>query len=289
MMERELMKIGELERRSGTPRYTIHFYLREGLLHPPVKTGRTIAYYDDSHLKRLQAIKRIKGKMRMPTRFLKEQLDKADKGRGKATVEEPIIKKSFSDKKNQRKQQIVDAAIKLYISNGYHRTKVEDITRAAGISIGTFYQYFSHKSDLFTEVADSVIRSIEVEVPEAIRKEKDLTERTLLITKFYAENYQRFNEILNQLRAETAGGGKQESDMVKRIYLEAIGPLVREAVEAIKNGVIRDVDTELLAFTLIGIAEIMYLRMTLDNKYTFDQMVDFNVDVLMNGLISSSV
>lgn len=138
MMERELMKIGELERRSGTPRYTIHFYLREGLLHPPVKTGRTIAYYDDSHLKRLQAIKRIKGKMRMPTRFLKEQLDKADKGRGKATVEEPIIKKSFSDKKNQRKQQIVDAAIKLYISNGYHRTKVEDITRAAGISIGTF-------------------------------------------------------------------------------------------------------------------------------------------------------
>ena len=54
------MRIKELVERSGLPRTTIHFYLRHGLLHPPVKTGRTMAYYDKSHLDRLRKIQSLK-------------------------------------------------------------------------------------------------------------------------------------------------------------------------------------------------------------------------------------
>ena len=60
------MRIKELVKKSGVPRTTIHFYLRHGLLPPPHKTGRTMAYYDDYHLHRLQTIEKLKKGSRMP-------------------------------------------------------------------------------------------------------------------------------------------------------------------------------------------------------------------------------
>jgi len=74
------MRIKELSQRSGVPRSTIHYYLREGLLHPPAKTGRTMAYYDETHLKMLATMKRLKKDLRMPIAFLKEELARLGEG-----------------------------------------------------------------------------------------------------------------------------------------------------------------------------------------------------------------
>jgi len=60
MKNTSFMKISELSELTGVPTSTIRYYLREGLLHPPVKTGKTMAYYDDGHVKQLELIKEIK-------------------------------------------------------------------------------------------------------------------------------------------------------------------------------------------------------------------------------------
>jgi hypothetical protein len=39
-----LYRMAVLEKISGLPRKTIHFYTQVGLLHPPLKTGKTMAY-----------------------------------------------------------------------------------------------------------------------------------------------------------------------------------------------------------------------------------------------------
>ena len=44
------LKISGLEKATGVPRTTIHFYMREGLLPPPQKTGRSVGYYSDRHV-----------------------------------------------------------------------------------------------------------------------------------------------------------------------------------------------------------------------------------------------
>ncbi|MBU3914463.1 MerR family transcriptional regulator, partial [bacterium] len=53
-------KIAELEYLSGVSRRTIHFYLQQKLIHPPARTGKTMAYYDETHLRKLSYIKREK-------------------------------------------------------------------------------------------------------------------------------------------------------------------------------------------------------------------------------------
>lgn len=54
------MRIRDLARVSGLPKTTIHYYTREGLLHPPAKAAANSARYDESHVQRLALIQRLR-------------------------------------------------------------------------------------------------------------------------------------------------------------------------------------------------------------------------------------
>jgi DNA-binding transcriptional MerR regulator len=69
-------RIGELAERSGVSVATIKFYIREGLLPPaPVKTGRTMGYYDQAYLERLVAIRKLRDEHYLPLRVIRAVLE----------------------------------------------------------------------------------------------------------------------------------------------------------------------------------------------------------------------
>jgi DNA-binding transcriptional MerR regulator len=80
------IKIGELSRLSGVSKQTIHYYQREGLLHPPTKTHPNVAYYDSSHVDRLALIKRLKEGRRLKLTEIKDHL---------AGNQEPYLEEEF--------------------------------------------------------------------------------------------------------------------------------------------------------------------------------------------------
>jgi len=289
MNEQKYMKIGELARQSGVPKSTIHYYLREGLLHPPNKTARTVAYFDSSHLDRLAAIKRLRKDLRMPIAFLKEELE----------ISKVLPTKSFNEKtkskvvhepKDSRKLEIIKAAIKVFSQKGYHRAKVSDITQKAGISIGTFYMHFQNKNDLFIEVVEEVFRHIVGDAARHIKGEENLGKRLVIRGRTFFENYTRYVEILNQLRAEIASDEQWPQEKLNRMYKALTGPVIKEAREGIARGEIRaGVDPELLAFALTGLIEVLSFRISLDNKYTIEDAIRFIGDFLINGLVPPSM
>jgi AcrR family transcriptional regulator len=63
--------------------------------------------------------------------------------------------------RGQRTQQrIVDAALRVFGEDGYHRCGVARITELAGCSRASFYQYFSGKEDVFRHLAGQVARQL---------------------------------------------------------------------------------------------------------------------------------
>jgi AcrR family transcriptional regulator len=281
------MRIGELARLTGIPRTSIHFYIRQGLLHPPVKTSRTMAYYDESHLKRLRAIKAIKKNMRLPLIYIKDQIEKVEQQEELSAETDRQIaasEKYENDPKGKRKQIIIKAAITIFSQKGYHRTKIQDISKAAGISTGTFYLYFENKRELFTEVADEVIKAIMGEGADAIRQERDIAQRMRIRGQVFFNNYSKYNEILYQLRAEISSGEEWAQEKVKKVYQNLTEPVIRDIQKCIRQGLYRELDPDLLAYILTGQVEIMALRMKIDSKYTLEEIRDFLRDFNRYGL-----
>ena len=285
MKARDYMRMGELVERSGVPRTTIHFYLREGLLHPPTKTGRTIAYYDESHLTRLKKIQELRKGMRVPVAFLRERIHELQEAEGVA-AEEPASSPladgdSGQDPRARRKEEIVVAAIKVFSQKGYHQARIEDIASAIGISKGTFYIYFSNKRELFIDIIDYVFRGIVDHTAEVLKDEKDLRRRFHIRLRIYYDSYAKYKELINILRAEAASEESWPMEKLGRIYRGLIGPVIREFRRASEQGALPlNFDPDLFCYGLLGAIEMMHFRGTLDQKYSADQIIASLEDLL---------
>src|SRR6185436_20844555 len=76
------------------------------------------------------------------TEIMKAQV--ADQGQRRASFQQA--------RSHETKRSLVQAAMALWRANGYARTTVADICRAAGVSKALFYFYFPRKEDVLFEV-----------------------------------------------------------------------------------------------------------------------------------------
>ncbi len=60
-----------------------------------------------------------------------------------------------------RRQQLLDVARKRFVRDGFAKTPVSAIVKAAGVAQGTFYLYFDNKQALITELRREVVRDYE--------------------------------------------------------------------------------------------------------------------------------
>jgi AcrR family transcriptional regulator len=66
--------------------------------------------------------------------------------------------------------QIIDAAVKLFIDKGFHKTTTREIARAAGISTGLLYEYVASKEDVLYLVCEAIHAEVEDRVAHALKK-----------------------------------------------------------------------------------------------------------------------
>lgn len=57
-------------------------------------------------------------------------------------------------RKDERRRQILDAALALFARDGFHQTGMADIVAASGLSRGAVYLYFASKDELIEALAD---------------------------------------------------------------------------------------------------------------------------------------
>ena len=58
------------------------------------------------------------------------------------------------EQKRNRKNQILNAALKVFVVKGYSKTTMDDIVSASKLSKGALYHYYKSKKDLFLSLID---------------------------------------------------------------------------------------------------------------------------------------
>ncbi len=100
---------------------------------------------------------------------------------------------------NRKKRNVVDKAQELFVERGYHATSIQDILERSGISKGSFYNYFSSKSELFKAVYNLIQDNLIMERDKLlIGKDRDdrevFIEQMIFVMGFYREN--KFEQLI---------------------------------------------------------------------------------------------
>jgi TetR/AcrR family transcriptional regulator, transcriptional repressor of aconitase len=56
--------------------------------------------------------------------------------------------------RDARRDQILSAARRCFLRNGFHATSVQDLVAESGLSSGAVYRYFASKDDVIIAIAE---------------------------------------------------------------------------------------------------------------------------------------
>ncbi|MGH9110987.1 MAG: TetR/AcrR family transcriptional regulator [Acidimicrobiales bacterium] len=149
----------------------------------------------------------------------------------------------------ERKQQLLDAAARLFAEQGYASTRVVDIVDAAGVAKGLFYWYFENKEALFRELAASIrlrlrrqqAAAIDDDAPALVR----LLQGAVESVRFMAENAPFFS----LLEVE----GRNVSDVLRQGTEQHVRDVTALIVAGQRDGTVTaDDPADLLALSVVG-------------------------------------
>ena len=216
---------------------------------------------------------------------------------------------NFDDKKISRKQRetdlrkknIIEAAEKLFLANGYEDTTMSQIANEAEFSKGTLYNYFKSKDDLYLAIGTKAYEII-IDYTKYFVESKDPGVDQLKavgyayyeFTKNYPDYAHIFHDIVIKL-PNVAQKAKDNLTVNEKEYLnrsEAYGEQFRDVIiKAIKTRSIRsDKDPLLIGFTLFmmtsGIMkELEQYQKTLETmEFDGDDIIDFVFEMIAEGL-----
>lgn len=126
-------------------------------------------------------------------------------------------------KNEEKRMEIVQAAISIFSEKGYYKTSIKDISDGAGISSGTFYLYYKSKDDLvldiYTEVHSMLGRYIyeKMEMPY-----ETMTERLVAVSCFLAGKYLENKKLSIILLTRTIGINRHAEDEYYNTFSKAV-------------------------------------------------------------------
>ena len=204
---------------------------------------------------------------------------------------DPTQEPKWRRRADARPDEVLDAAIDLFISHGFSATRVEDIARRAGLSKGAVYLYFESKEAILTAL---VHRSIVPIAKNAVAISADesadpvATIRTLVRTIAGRLRDERFAAIPRIILAEAGnfpGLAKMYRQEVIERGLGALEALVRRGID---NGDFRPVPAKVAVRSIAGpiIAHVLLMRVLgyEPDAVDPDDFVETHLDILLNGL-----
>ncbi|TSI10758.1 TetR/AcrR family transcriptional regulator [Lysinibacillus sp. BW-2-10] len=179
---------------------------------------------------------------------------------------------------------LLEVAANEFAQNGYHKTKVSSIVKRASLSQPSFYLYFKNKEAIFEELED-LFRLRMIEFAKKSRLEPDLQLSTL--KERIAYGLQNLLEYLAKNPDLTQIGFyiSTRANEVKKQLVEQI----KENLDFEVNvGYFRkDVDTQMVAESLIGIIERLTFSQLLSQQKEPAQIANNIVDLLLEGILDN--
>ena len=127
------------------------------------------------------------------------------------------MKHKRTETADDRRRQILDAAIVCFAETGFHQTTMHDISAEAGISVGLLYRYFRNKDEVISAIAEEHKKEI-AQILERARQAPTLLESLeILFTSHCCEDSPRvISAFVVDLFAE-AGRNPQLAKLVRDV------------------------------------------------------------------------
>jgi AcrR family transcriptional regulator len=193
-----------------------------------------------------------------------------------------------------KRRLILDAAIRVFAREGFHRCRVSDIAKEANVAYGLVYHYFRSKDEvldtLFTERWTLLLEAI----AEADRQDLPIRDKLYAVASFIIDSYRHDPNLMKVIIVEVTRAantfGRAHIAEISRAY-EGIGAIFRKAQE---EGTFRtDISPEFATLCFYGAVEQLLTAWIFDvlpkADEDYERAKELIVEAICGGLESDAV
>jgi AcrR family transcriptional regulator len=194
---------------------------------------------------------------------------------------------------NEKRQQILLAAERLFSKRNYGKTQISEIAKEASVGIGTFYRYFPDKEAVLLELLESLLVRIRrelVQIRIGIERLSPLEHVALIRRTFEVV----FKEILSkpQIALTFLRSGYGASEKISELVWGGWNRMVKDFITDIARveavGLISVPDKETMGHCIAGMISQLSHKIIIEGKPSEEQAVDMCTRLTM-GMLSSFV
>ncbi len=189
--------------------------------------------------------------------------------------------------KDQVRVGIVNVARKIFSSQGFRKTTMEDIARSSGKGKSSIYYYYESKEEIFEAVVEKEAEELRIALEKVINSGKDPMERLKDYIMFRLYHVKTVSNFYAALKEESLNKMDFAEDVRKR-FEEQEFQMVAEILESgISDGAFKINNAEIGSVAISTMLKGLELPLFL-NEYTRaekENLLDGLIHVLFYGLI----
>jgi TetR/AcrR family fatty acid metabolism transcriptional regulator len=191
--------------------------------------------------------------------------------------------------RQERRRQILEAALAVFTQKGYHNTNVSDVAAQAGVSQGTIYWYFESKEALFQATILLAFADFGETALGGLDQYSTATEKLYAMVRAMEEFSDVAEGIFMLFLGYWASSDRREESAqiwidLLRQYKDVVVAVIQEGID---SGEFRPVDAEALVWALLaaydGLAAYDMFLPDLDLKRVSRAFVDAILTGLLMG------
>ncbi len=201
------------------------------------------------------------------------------------TTDKSADSKSTEKSSSDKRERILQAALKVFSHKSFHQVKVEEIASQAGVGKGTVYEYFSSKEELLQNALKvSSERHMDI-FDRCLESPRPFWERVKMIIELHI-NFLKDHEEMARFVMESHSRplGELKGWMLKKRSqrLEKVKAILQRGID---EGEIRDLEVETASRLFLGLTFSVFAGfMFFDKMLPQEEMVDTILDILRRGM-----
>ncbi len=178
----------------------------------------------------------------------------------------------------------MDFATARFAENGYHPTSVAEIVTGLGVGKGVFYWYFQSKEELFLEILKEAQTDLRRAQQHAIADVDDPIRRVELgirATTDWSAAHRDFYKL-----TQFAATEERFAPALRKGQEIAIRDTVKHVNDGIERGVIRDIDPDYIAHSILGLTGQLVRTFIHERGQGADEVADAAIAFILDGILA---
>lgn len=188
----------------------------------------------------------------------------------------------------ERRRQIIDSTVQLFIVHGYHKTTTRMIARASNFSIGSLYEYVSSKEDLLYLVCETIHEEVRNAVEKALTKADGDEERLAQVIRQYFHVCDRMGDHILMMYQVTQFLPEKWKIKVLENELNITDIFINALTSISGKNNFPDLDKQILNLVGHNISVLgqmwAFRRWHLQNNFTIEEYIKIQTDFIL-GLL----